>query len=78
MTKIWDTGKFVIIGFTHCRWMSIKGQLVQWHAAKNNDFLLNTVTDNERQFHNFDPRTKEHGMAPCCISRGAAQNHTLG
>jgi hypothetical protein len=58
--------------------MDTSCKLVQRHAAKNTDFLLNNATDVESQLYNFDPKTKDHGMAASCISRGGGgQNRTI-
>jgi len=51
-------------------------QLLQWHAAKGDDFLFNTVTCVKSCFHHLHPETKqEHGMASHISKKG--QNCTL-
>jgi hypothetical protein len=40
----------------------VSTQLLQQHAAEDDDFLLNIVTGDESRFHHFDPKTKLHRM----------------
>jgi hypothetical protein len=49
--------------------MNVSLQLLQYHAAEGDDFILNIMTYDESWFQYFDPKKMtEHGVAAYCIS----------